>query len=276
MVVFQQNVGRARTSLDQLLQHINEATSGSNTITSIINNHNSNNNNNNHHNKDHVILVQEPYTVCDLIDPVPGYSVFYCQTDGRPRSAVLVPSHINAILISQHSDRDIVTVALTDFALKVVSVYIPPPVPRQTPPHLNRLNELESVTNEQKVLIGGDFNGHNTVWGSASDDERGNSVYDLAGSLNLHILNDGIMTTFYTHREFAGVPRLLSSHVDLTMVSRHLLPSVQSWQVIDKDTGSDHRIIETRFAFSRPSTRPAAYQSTRRYITRNVDWSLFS
>src|SRR5699024_7465600 len=121
-------------------------------------------------------------------------------------------------------------------------VYIPPgrssgePVPIE--PYLHNLEAILQ-TLSGCTLVCGDFNGHNTIWGSERTDQRGDQIHDLIAALNLHILNSTDNPTFYTIRD--GV--VFQSYIDLTFVSTSLLPRVLGWEVCDKVTSSDHRTI---------------------------------
>lgn len=119
------------------------------------------------------------------------------------------------------------------------------------------------------AIIAGDFNGHNTMWGSERTNSRGSAIADFLSSHDFHLLNDGNEYTFYTIRD----SRILKSKVDLTLISSSLLANNWSWKVDDLVTSSDHRCI----SFNSASNNNESHHSstTRRWRTANVDWSSF-
>lgn len=77
--------------------------------------------------------------------------------------------------------------------LTLVSIYINPRI--QAAELTAGLSTLEIETARYtKLLIGGDFNSHNTVWGCDTTNTKGNLVWDFISSSNLMLLNNGSMT----------------------------------------------------------------------------------
>lgn len=97
------------------------------------------------------------------------------------------------------------------------------------------LNELERTEGHggSNVVWCGDFNAHNTLWGSERIDNNGEVIAELLDEGNLVCFNDGSKTRVdvVTGRE---------SVLDLTMVSNRLT-TICDWRVYrEGTTGSDH------------------------------------
>ena len=251
-LILQQNLGRKQQAQDQLFSYL---------INNCI----------------PAAAVQEPYTINDIMPSNAPYTVISCDAgSGRPRAAILVSSQIQAISLSQFISQDICacTLSIGGTLLTIVSVYIPPHrladgtvVPIE--PFLGTIETLLQGL-QGKVLVCGDFNSHHTVWGSSRSDQRGSKVSDFVAASDLHILNNGTMSTFYTVRD--GVE--FQSYIDLSLATVDLLQLVQNWQVRDGITTADHRTILIQLELS-PSNIDQSH-STRRFNTRLANWDQFA
>jgi ribonuclease HI len=85
---------------------------------------------------------------------------------------------------------------------------------------------------EGRSIICGDFNAHNTLWGSSKNDKNGKLTEDMLDDYDLVCLNDGSGTRLDKH-----TGRL--SCIDLTLVSGNFALNC-SWMVKDDNWGSDH------------------------------------
>lgn len=99
------------------------------------------------------------------------------------------------------------------------------------------LSDLQSaVRMTSKVIIVGDFNAKNSVWGSQRTDKRGKAIVEWAASELLTIHNDGIKPTFRRGKQ--------ESYIDLTLSTTDLAPTIQNWSVEDGiESLSDHNYI---------------------------------
>src|SRR5699024_5196278 len=116
------------------------------------------------------------------------------------------------------------------------------------------------------IFVLGDFNSHHTMWGSARSFDRGPKVCNFISACDLHLLNNGDLPTFYTVRD--GVE--CQSHIDLSLASTDLLDSIQSWEVKDGITTSDHQTILIHLQLG--LCDDVVPSGTRRFITRSVPW----
>ena len=74
----------------------------------------------------------------------------------------------------------------------VCSLYLPPSEPLNVPALEQLIAQLPSP-----YMLLGDFNAHNAVWGSDSNNNKGNVIYKFISDNNLCLMNDGSYT--YLH-----------------------------------------------------------------------------
>ncbi|XP_041912697.1 uncharacterized protein LOC121677772 [Alosa sapidissima] len=86
-----------------------------------------------------------------------------------------------------------------------------------------------------KLVLCGDFNAHNTLWGGTKVDENGSTIEEFMDDYKLVCLNDG-RNTRYDASHGTG------SAIDLTLVSDQIA-GVSEWEVSENSLGSDHYII---------------------------------
>ncbi|CAG5039753.1 unnamed protein product [Parnassius apollo] len=129
----------------------------------------------------------------------------------------------------------------TKYQLFLVSVYVEP-----TNDMNNTLNHLELFLKghaNKHIIIGGDFNGWHTAWGSNISNKRGRNVHDIIMSNDLVVFNDGKLPTFETVTH--GTSR--SSFIDLTMASANISNKIDGWQVnMNACPSSEHNAIDFR------------------------------
>ena len=113
------------------------------------------------------------------------------------------------------------------------------------------------------LVIGGDFNASNTIWGSKETNSKGKSVEDFIEDNGLVILNSG-ETTRYGKRQSP-------SAIDLTVTSA-CLAADSIWEV-GPDLGSDHRPILLRIGGA--DTEQETTVRPRRWKYEAADWLAF-
>ncbi|XP_071580887.1 uncharacterized protein [Temnothorax nylanderi] len=87
------------------------------------------------------------------------------------------------------------------------------------------------------IIVAGDFNAKNPLWGSPAADQRGHTLEGWASGLGLVLINTGQASTFLCRRG--------RSIVDLTWASPPAARRIGHWEVvIERETLSDHRHIE--------------------------------
>jgi len=109
-------------------------------------------------------------------------------------------------------------------------------------------------TRRGKVVLAGDLNAKSSLWGSRTDNRRGDALAEFAVQHQLVVLNDGIMPTFIRGQQY--------SHIDITLCGAGLAASssVGGWQVTDEETLGCHQCIE--FCMHRVATVEETRPST--------------
>ncbi len=113
-------------------------------------------------------------------------------------------------------------------------------------------------------ILTGDFNGHNTIWGSTSTDPRGAILEDFIDSNNLIILNTGSPTRFDA---YSGS----FTSIDLSICSPSLATHLQ-WSISEDLHSSDHfpQIIHIQSPTNNYS------QFSQKWCLSRADWNHFS
>jgi exonuclease III len=128
------------------------------------------------------------------------------------RTAIWIKTEIikqsDCILLEQYSDRDQTAVMLhikepsgAKRKLILCSIYLPSHDENgnfiKNPIKLALTSLINHCTsNKIELIIAGDFNAHNKVWGDKKDDGRGDKVLDFINMTNLTLLNKGSVSTF--------------------------------------------------------------------------------
>ncbi|GBO44422.1 hypothetical protein AVEN_149978-1 [Araneus ventricosus] len=108
----------------------------------------------------------------------------------------------------------------------------------------------------EKIIIGADLNGHNTLWGYRSNGNRGKDILDFILANNLNIINKPNALPTFQRNNSVGWP-------DLTLCSQSLIESSINWEILEEISLSDHRYIETTIAST------VTNQFYKRYKTRH-------
>ena len=221
-----------------------------------------------------IALIQEPYTFNNIIPNSFPYTILSCNPEiGRPRACIILTSQLKYIYHINYATTDICvcTINLNKKHIVLVSLYLPP---RAYLSDLNPINEhinilLDIINNlGNNIIVCGDVNAHNVLWGSNRTDARGEDLAELIASNDLHLLNYGTEPTFYTVRD--GVE--YKSVIDITLSSTSMLPLLMDWRVTDEAECSDHKAIMFDLLVHRTIISPPR---TRRYITNKTNWSRF-
>ena len=131
--------------------------------------------------------------------------------------------------------------------------------------------EIEELNNmiqnvPGKLIILGDFNSHNPLWGSSKLDSNGRTVESFMEDNDLALLNDGSPTRLDPH---FGTYSML----DLSIVSKELACNME-WQVRTNNFGSDHNAIVMKLiqANNVNIMNENAHNIGFRWSFRNVNW----
>lgn len=182
---------------------------------------------------------------------------------GRSRSSLYV--HVDtdssevdlSDLCSSAADYVAVTVNMSGFYTTVVSAYVWPNA-QWDPRDVCAIRARCSG----RLIICGDFNAHQTTWGSTHDTQRGQALADVLLRLNLVVLNDGSPT----YLRAGGVQSVLDLTITTSDVRLLWLPEPDTW-------GSDHvpiRLIPRHAVSRRRRTRHITVWSTFREIIKDA------
>lgn len=182
----------------------------------------------------HVALISETWFKPNQKVNFPGYNlVRKDRADGKAGTAVLIKKQISfkEILFNNTFNDEIlvcgITTVIDSTPHTLVSLYRPPNVNT----NVNDWNNIFSQCSNP-LLIGGDFNAHNTLWGSFKNDSVGQQILNSIDTIDLIILNSGGKTRL-------TAPGVNKSVVDITMASPNLAGRA-SWNVCADTLGSDH------------------------------------
>ena len=103
---------------------------------------------------------------------------------------------------------------------------------------IKHMTDLVTFAKGRQIIIGGDTNAHSTLWGSPSNNNRGDVLEEFLFRHNIAVLNNGSEPTFQTVRA--------QSIIDVTFSSLGLLDVIQDWGVMKEDFLSDHRCVSFR------------------------------
>lgn len=175
----------------------------------------------------------------------------------------LIFSRIQTIF-SQENELETLAVLINSSRgeILLVSIYR---VPGNQTPTNHWKNLFNSIKNSgiKNVLICGDFNSHNTLWGSAHNCTNGHNLCAELDKTDFIVLNNGTPT-------HVARPPDLASCLDLTLVSSNLYLAL-SWNVHDDLMRSDHYPIFTTLGI----TIPISPSTSHKYNLRTINWPLF-
>ncbi|KAJ8966142.1 hypothetical protein NQ314_003721 [Rhamnusium bicolor] len=111
---------------------------------------------------------------------------------------------------------------------------------------------------KEKVIIAGDFNAKSPQWGEMTMDRRGEIITEWAAQNDLVILNQGNKPTF-RRGDYTAI-------LDLTIATQDIRNKVTKWEVLDRESLSDHEYIY--FEVTEESSEPI------RENPRNEGWQV--
>ena len=162
------------------------------------------------------------------------------------------------------SELHMTDIFLGDFSLTIVNYYNP------CKEISNEVLDLiiAEVQNKSKLLIVGDFNSHNSLWGSDKTNKNRRLIEDFVFRNDLVILNDGSGTRLDPH---SGK----TSCLDLSLISSSLAGNC-TWNVMPDRLGSDNfPIFIDIFIGEKIPVRDINDSSNRMWNLKNIDWKCF-
>lgn len=210
-----------------------------------------------------VICIQETWLIPEIDFRIPGYTSIRQDRPGNDRHggcAFFIHSTISYREISIQSNMECgaVEIYLTNSAISLINVYHC----KQSFKIQDFLNILNKLTSP--VVLCGDFNAHNPLWGSSHLDSKGRVIDNLLEKTDLVLLNDGNGTRIN--------PNGSLSPLDLSFVSYELATKC-SWRIHQDNFGSDHFPIVISF-FESPA--PVDTSNISRWNFKKADWVHYS
>lgn len=202
-----------------------------------------------------VSLIQEPWIRGNKIHGFGHFEkrLFYNRAGKRPRAAVHVSPDVNAMLLNQFTNDDLVTVRICratedggDFI--VASSYMPYDI--SVPPPGDMLEKVVCFCKEKQtqLIIGADSNSHHTIWGSSNINVRGEELVQFLLKTDLMVQNRGNKPTF--------VNAIRKECLDITLATCKISELIHSWKVTDNETFSDHKLINFNLKGHFPLRKP--------------------
>jgi hypothetical protein len=181
----------------------------------------------------------------------------------NPRAAIVLSTGIEAWLMPEYSNSDMTTITVKGVQKDTVfcSLYcdINHDIANNT-----QLKELELKCRQQmhmRVIICADTNSHSDLWGEETN-ARGVKFEDFLAPSRLVIENIGNAPTF----EVPG--RNCKTAIDVTFSTMSITDDIHSWRISDKESLSDHKLIEFSLSFEIEKPPP-------RRNFKKIDWELF-
>lgn len=181
-----------------------------------------------------VAIVSDPCARGSTVPGVPPNWLCFLNS-ATPRCMVLIPKRrfdVFPLAVSPY----IVALRLQhqEFTLLLIAVYAAPSVPLDF-----TLSGIEDVLQRHRVpnlLLAGDFNARNPLWGGTVLNSRGIQLAHFIHGAHLRILNDPMSIATF-HNAYS------ESWIDLTLVSGTIWDGNPSWEVRDTSTLSDHKYV---------------------------------
>ena len=171
---------------------------------------------------------------------IPGYQSYFIHSRPRGGLATFIKNNIPHDTITYkelHEGLEVLGHTITNDkqTIDIINVYISPNT-NQAKLVAGDYNKL--IKQNKNVIIVGDLNCHNSLWGSSRNSPQGLNVEEFINNNHLICLNDGSET-------FISDINLGTSAIDLTISSPNIGANSQ-WQVINT-LNSDHLPIITNY-----------------------------
>lgn len=207
-----------------------------------------------------VFCLQETHFTAKSVVNFPGYQTFFrSSSKNRPTGgvAILIKNNFSCKKITLNTNLQAIAVEIYYPTKYIIcNVYIPP-LRELT---VRDLNKLASQLGDEFIILG-DFNSHNSLWGSKKIDRKGKNVEEFLDGSDAMILNTGENTHLnYGSKTFTAI--------DLAMATPNLFSMIK-WSV-EKDLRlSDHFPIVLEFPGHQTFNEP------QKWKINQADWGKF-
>ncbi|GBM64467.1 hypothetical protein AVEN_194228-1 [Araneus ventricosus] len=171
-----------------------------------------------------LLLLQEPYIYNSQIKGIPqSWNTFNSISN---KAAVIIPSiQLHAALISCKQNTVAVKIQTGQQPTTFISAYSSPYSNIQET--LLEIQEIISCLPREKIFIGADLNGHNTLWGYNDVDSRGTAIEEFILANNLFINNSSDAPPTFTRNTSKGWP-------DLSLCTQQMIGEIANWEVLEE------------------------------------------
>ncbi|XP_035233312.1 uncharacterized protein LOC118205132 [Stegodyphus dumicola] len=163
-------------------------------------------------------------------------------------------------------DYNMVTLDITvgSTVLTLFSYYFEPS--RNIDLDLHKISQVFLSKNLNRLVRCMDSNGKSELWFSPYSDSRGDKLSEFISANNLFVINEDYGPTFQATQG--------SSYVDVTVIGSDLLQDVSSWRLSEKESLSDHMMIEFEFCLS-TFLRDTSNVPFKIFNTGKANWDRF-
>lgn len=216
-----------------------------------------------------ILLIQEPYARENKIIGFNQANIF--QTNGNnPRAGIILTNkNIDACMILQHSDSDLVCVEISCSKLKciVISAYFD--IHRDINLDLEKIEHVLKYFHDSIIVIGLDSNARSKYWFDKQTNKRGKILETFIVDNDLCLINtNSELTTFEGARG--------NSNIDLTLVNVKATRCglIRNWTICGETNFSDHNMLTYQLHLQ---GQDKAGEQTKSfvYLTENGDWNKF-
>ncbi len=212
-----------------------------------------------------ILCIQETWIYSEILPDIEGYNNTHSFRTNKKGggSAIYIKKNIDYCVLDkiQFDNVDIEVAGIkiyncTNEPFVVLSIYI-------APSQILKDEHLKRFLVKKNLLILGDFNAKNPLWGSPITDVRGKLIGQFLEDNNIFCLNNGDGTRFKKNGT--------TSHLDLALCSSNLGTKIEC-EVSEDNFGSDHYPLIISYAANNSSfveTFPT------RYNYKKADWELF-
>ena len=215
-----------------------------------------------------ITFIQEPYVYQNQVAGISRKHRLFACGKGRKRAAIVVINkQIDALLISQLSEEDIVVVEIIQGNLKFIAASIYLDIENEITMDLYKIENILQFAKGRGLIVAMDSNARSKTWHDVLTNKRGRILEEFVISNRIHIVNeDSNLTTFESNRG--------TSNIDLTIADNKMATLIKKWQCNDQESFSDHRIITFQLEKSKDITNEYNYHGTK-YITSEEGFKKF-
>ena len=215
----------------------------------------------------YVICLQETFSRKNKEHHFLDYSLV---TQNRDRNlggglAIYIHKFVNYKIINVSNEYEYIKIQLEyqDLQVNLVNYYNPP----NTNIEKKVLDEFISQPNKNLIIVG-DFNCHNTIWGSKKTDKNGKVIENFIIDNNYILLNDSSPTRF-------DVRYNTYSSIDLSIATPNIA-RVSNWQACSENFDSDHFLIKIDISLSSSDGGGSNQNANNPTLSYNrADWASY-